>query len=79
MMSSYSIAGLKEYVQEMAKPGSDLTKNEMRRITMLLYYKVLKDTDTADLLYEKFEAHRKLMRYEQRAFNQLRKKSQVKK
>ena len=31
------------------------------------------------LLFEKFEAHRKLMRYEQRAFNQLRKKSQVKK
>ena len=63
----------------MAKPGSGVTKNEMRRITMLLYYQVLKDTDASELLYEKFEAHRKLMRYEQRAFNQLRKKSQVKK
>ncbi|MGB1158182.1 MAG: hypothetical protein ACPG3V_02140 [Porticoccaceae bacterium] len=31
------------------------------------------------LLFEKFEAHRKLIRYEQRAFNQLRKESQVKK
>jgi hypothetical protein len=78
-MSNYSIAALREYVQEMAKPGSGVTKNEMRRITMLLYYQVLKDTDTAGLLYEKFEAHRKLMRYEQRAFNQLRKKSLVKK
>ena len=62
-MSNYSIAALKKYVQEMAEPGSGVTKNEMRRITMLLYYKVLKDTDTAGLLYEKFEAHRKLMRY----------------
>lgn len=78
-MSNYSIAALRDYVQEMAKPGSGVTKNEMRRITMLLYYQVLKDTDTAGLLYEKFEAHRKLMRYEQRAFNQLRKKSQIKK
>jgi hypothetical protein len=33
---------------------------------MLLYYKALKDTATAGLLYEKFEAHRKLMHYEQR-------------
>jgi hypothetical protein len=50
-MSNYSIAALREYVQEMAKPGSGVTKNEMRRITMLLYYQVLKDTDTAGLLY----------------------------
>ena len=78
-MSNYSIAALREYVQEMAKPGSGVTKNEMRRITILLYYQVLKDTDTAGLLYEKFEVHRKLMRYEQRAFNQLRKMIQVKK
>jgi hypothetical protein len=35
--------------------------------------------DTAGLLYEKFDAHRKLMRYEQRAFKQLRKKSVIKK
>ena len=63
----------------MAKLDSGVTKNEMRRITMLLYYNVLKDTDAAGLLYEKFEAHRKLMRYEQRAFNQLRKKSLGKK
>jgi hypothetical protein len=46
---------------------------------MLLYNKACKDTDTSGLLYEKFEAHRKLMRYEQRGFNQLRKISQVKK
>jgi hypothetical protein len=31
------------------------------------------------LLFEKFEAHRELIRYEQRAFNQLCKKSQIKK
>jgi hypothetical protein len=78
-MSNYSIAALREYVQEMAKQGSGVTKNEMRRFTMLLYYQVLKDNNLAGLLYEKFEAHRELMRYEQRAFNQLRKKSLVKK
>lgn len=41
--------------------------------------RAVKDTDLSGLLYEKFEAHRKLMRYEQRAFNQLRNKSSVKK
>ncbi len=63
----------------MPKSDSRAAKDEIRRITMLLYYEALKDTDTAGLLYEKFEAHRKLIRYEQGAFNQLRKISQIKK
>lgn len=46
---------------------------------MLLYNKACKDADMSGLLYEKFEAHRKLMRYEQRAFNQIRNKSQFEK
>ena len=63
----------------MPKSDSRAAKDEIRRITTLLYFEAFKDTDTAGLLYEKFEAHRKLMRYEQRVFNQLRKKSLVKK
>ena len=53
----------------MTKPGSGMTKNDIIRITMLPYYQILEDTDTAALLCEKFEAHRKLMRYEQQALN----------
>ena len=64
-LSNYSIAALKEYVQKMVKTGSGVTKNEMRRITMLLYYSVLKDNNLVDLLHEKFEAYSK--------FNQLHK------
>ena len=63
----------------MSKPGSNAFKDEVRRIAMPLCYEAFKNTDKAGLLYEKIEAHRKLMRYEQRAFNQLRKISQVKK
>ena len=44
----------------------------------LLFKQVQKDNDLSGLLFEKFEAHRKLIPYEQRAFNQLRKKSLVK-
>jgi hypothetical protein len=63
----------------MAAPGSGVTKIELRRISTFLYQQVLKDTYTAGLLYEKFEAHRKLMCFEQRLCNQPREKNQVKK
>jgi len=52
---------------------------ERARVVALLFKQVQSDNDLSGLLFEKFEAHRKLMRYEQRAFNQLRKKSLVKK
>jgi len=68
-----------EFVREMEGFQSGVTKSERRTVIGLLYRQVQKDNDLAGLLFEKFEAHRKLMRYEQRAFNQLRKKSQIKK
>ena len=68
-----------EFVREMEGFQSTVTKSERRTVIGLLYRQVQKDNDLSGLLFEKFEAHRKLMRYEQRAFNQLRKKSQVKK
>jgi hypothetical protein len=66
------------FVREMEDPLSTVTPMERARVVALLFKQVQKDNDLSGLLFEKFEAHRKLMRYEQRAFNQLRKKSQVK-
>jgi len=78
-MGNISYESLVEGVREMATLGSDVTPTEIRAMTMIFYREVLKDNNLSGLLFEKFEAHRKLMRYEQRAFNQLRKKSEVKK
>ena len=68
-LSTFSIIVFSEYAQVMTKPGSGAAKDEIRRITMLLYCKALKDTDTAGLLHEKFEAHCKLIRYEPRVID----------
>jgi predicted GTPase len=65
------------FVREMEDPLSTVTPMERARVVALLFKQVQKDNDLSGLLFEKFEAHRKLMRYEQRAFNQLRKKSLV--
>ena len=67
------------FVREMEDPLSTVTPMERARVVALLFKQVQKDNDLSSLLFEKFDAHRKLMRYEQRAFNQLRKKSLVKK
>jgi hypothetical protein len=56
-----------------------VTKSERRAVVAILAKEVAKDNNLPGLLYEKFEAHRKLMRYEQRAFNRLRRVSQIKK
>jgi len=67
------------FVREMEDPLSTVTPMERARVVALLFKQVQKDNDLSGLLFEKFDTHRKLMRYEQRAFNQLRKKSLVKK
>ncbi|MDA7744278.1 hypothetical protein N8854_00510 [Porticoccaceae bacterium] len=67
------------FVREMEDPLSTVTPMERARVVALLFKQVQKDNNLSGLLFEKFEAHRKLMRYEQRSFNQLRKKSQIKK
>ena len=66
------------FEREFGDPAARVTPTERARVAALLSKQVQKDNDLPGLLFEKFEAHRKLMRYEQRAFNQLRKKSQVK-
>ena len=75
-MTPEAVASL---VREMEDPLSTVTPMERARVVALLFKQVQKDNDLSGLLFEKFEAHRKLIRYEQRAFNQLRKKSLVKK
>ena len=75
-MTPEAVAG---FVREMEDPLSTVTSMERASVVALLFKQVQRDNDLSGLLFEKFEAHRKLMRYEQRAFNQLRKKSQVKK
>ena len=75
-MTPEAVAG---FVREMEDPLSTVTPMERARVVALLFKQVQKDNDLSGLLFEKFEAHRKLIRYEQRAFNQLRKKSQVNK
>ena len=67
------------FVREMEDPLSRVTPIERASVVALLFKQVQKDNDLSGLLFEKFDSHRKLMRYEQRAFNQLRKKSQDKK
>ena len=67
------------FVREMEDPISTVTPMERARVVALLFKQVQKDNDLSGLLFEKFDSHRKLMRYEQRAFNQLRKKSLIKK
>ena len=75
-MTPEAVAG---FVREMEDPLSTVTPMEQARVVALLFKQVQKDNDLSGLLFEKFEAHRKLMRYEQRAFNQLSKKSLIKK
>ena len=78
-LGNISLRAVGEFVLELDHPGSGVTQAERRAIVALLAKQVSQDNNLAGLLYEKFEAHRKLMRYEQRAFNQLRKLSQIKK
>ena len=78
-LGNMSIEAVGEFVREFDHPGSGVTQAERKAVVALLAKQVGKDNNLPGLLYEKFEAHRKLVRYEQRAFNQLRKISQIKK
>ena len=78
-LANMTLKGLISLLREFGDPAATVAPTERARVAALLFKQVQKDNDLSGLLYEKFEAHRKLMRYEQRAFNQLRKKSLVKK
>ena len=78
-IADMTFEGLTSLLHEFDDPAARVTPTEQARVAALLFNQVQKDNNLSGLLFEKFEAHRKLIRYEQRAFNQLRKRSQVKK
>ena len=78
-LGNISVRAVAAFVREVERPGSGVTPAERWAVAAILSKEVAKDNNFPGLLYEKFEAHRKLVRYEQRAFNQLRKISQIKK
>ena len=66
-------------IKEMETPRSGVTSAERRAVFTLLYRQIREDNDRARRFAKKFEGHRKLMRYEQRAVNQIRKAARIKK
>ena len=78
-LADMTLEGLTSLLHGFGDPAATVTPVERAKVAALLFKQVQRDNDLSGLLFEKFEAHRKLMRYEQRAFNQLRKKSLVKK
>ena len=78
-LADMTLEGLTSLLREFVDPAARVTTTERARVATWLFKQVQRDNDLSGLLFEKFEAHRKLMCYEQRAFNQLRKKSLVKK
>jgi len=63
---------IEETVVGMVSPKEKLSKRDRDYMVNLLYKEVEKDNDPVQRLMLKIEAHRKLMRYEQRAVNRLR-------
>ena len=78
-LADMTLEGLTSLLREFGDPAARVTPTERAKVAALLFKQVQKDNDLSGLLFEKFDTHRKLMRYEQRAFNQLRKKTLVKK
>jgi len=78
-MGNMTLEAIMEAVHDFLESSEGVTMRETGHIIKMTQQEVTKDNDLASLLYEKFEAHRKLLRYERRAFNQLRKSSGVKK
>ncbi len=63
---------IEETIVGMVSPKERLSKRDRDYMVNLLYREVEKDNDPVQRLMLKIEAHRKLMRYEQRAVNRLR-------
>ena len=67
-----SMKKIDEAIGEMISPYARFTSRERRYMVALLRKEVEKDNDPVQRLGLKIQAHRKLMRYEQRAVNRLR-------
>ena len=66
-------------IKEMETPRSGVTSAERRAVFTFLYRQIKEDNDRARRFAKKLEGHRKLVRYEQRAVNQIRKAARIKK
>ena len=66
-------------IKEMETPRSGVTSAERRAVFTLLYRQIKEDNERALRFAKKLAGHRKLMRYEQRAVNQIRKAARIKK
>jgi hypothetical protein len=78
-MLNMSPEALFETIKEIETPGSGVTSAERRAVFRLLYRQIKEDNDRARRFTKKLEGHRKLMRYEQHAVNQIRKAARIKK
>ena len=78
-MPNMSPEALYRTIKEMETPRSSFTSAERRAVFTLLYRQIKEDNDRARRFAKKLEGHRKLMRYEQRAVNQIRKAARIKK
>ena len=78
-LPNMSPAALYRTIKEMETPRSGVTSAERRAVFTLLYRQIKEDNDRARRFAKKLEGHRKLMRYEQRAVNQVRKAVRIKK
>jgi hypothetical protein len=63
----------------METPRSGETSAERRAVFTFLYRQIREGNDRVRRFAKKLEGHRKLMRYEQRAVNQIRKAARIKK
>ena len=63
---------IEETIVGMVSPKERLSKRDRDYMVNMLYKEVEKDNDPVQRLMLKIEAHRKLLRYEQRAVNRLR-------
>ena len=64
---------------EIETPRSGVTSAERRAVFTLMYRRIKEDNGRARRFAKKQQGHRKLMRYEQRAVNQIRKAVRIKK
>ena len=66
-------------IRETQIPESQMEEADIQEVGSLMFRQGQQDHDPVFRLGTKIEEHRKLMRYEQRAVNQIRKAAQIKK
>ena len=74
-----SLEALLETIKEMETPRSGVTSAERRAVVTFLYRQIKEDNYRARRFAKKLEGRRELMRYEQRAVNQIRIAARIKK